>query len=142
MIREELLWIRESGAPLMVLIPGGTGSGRASTPGYAASARFFWLRGYSCYIAGTAEHDGNPGLFSIVDGEISASPVVTTRDVEDTKNSISSSSCLEHQPVCAANHNLPRGSNPTLLVDLLNAAAAKLDLTRPEGSPTHSSTTI
>jgi hypothetical protein len=66
MIREHLLWDNGLGAPLVVLIPGGTGAFKDSISlGYPASAGFFWLYGYSCYIASTAGQDGNPGVFSL-----------------------------------------------------------------------------
>ncbi len=65
MIREELLFANQYGSPLIFLIPGGTGSKRIEKRGYVATASYFWLRGYSAYIAETAGQDGNPGVFSL-----------------------------------------------------------------------------
>ena len=65
MIRNHLLWNNDPGAPLIILIPGGTGTCKKNMPGFPASASYFWLRGFSCYISETAGQDGKPGLFSL-----------------------------------------------------------------------------
>jgi pimeloyl-ACP methyl ester carboxylesterase len=65
MIRRQLLWSNGKGAPLVFLIPGGTGSSRDVMPGFPATAGFFWLRRGTSYIAETAGQDGNHGAFSI-----------------------------------------------------------------------------
>lgn len=65
MFRNDLLWRQAYQAPLIVLIPGGTGTQRSRMPGYPAMAAWFWLHGYHAYIAETAGQDGHPGAFSL-----------------------------------------------------------------------------
>src|SRR4051794_29854300 len=65
MIRQNLRWDGEMETPLVILIPGGTGTKRASMRGYEATAGYLWLRGYSCYLAETEGQDGAAGAFSL-----------------------------------------------------------------------------
>ena len=65
-ICQAYLW-ENKGTPLVFLIPGGAGTRRRTMPGYPAMAGFFWLHGWSVYIAATAGQDGQPGVFSMKD---------------------------------------------------------------------------
>lgn len=65
MINPELLWDGGKNAPLVFLIPGGTGTRRPTFRGYESTASYFWLHGFSCYIDETAGQDGREGVFSM-----------------------------------------------------------------------------
>jgi len=56
------LWENAS-APLVFLLPGGTGTKRPEMKGFDAMAAMFWLKGYSAYVFATSGQDGLPGEY-------------------------------------------------------------------------------
>ena len=62
---ETLLWKNREGAPLVYILPGGTGSHRPASRGSDTIAAYFWSRGFSSYIGDTGGQDGRPGMFSL-----------------------------------------------------------------------------
>ena len=66
MIDQTLLWKSAQHAPLMFIIPGGTGSQRSQgMPGFNIIPEYFQRRGFSCYLGETAGQDGRGGVFSL-----------------------------------------------------------------------------
>lgn len=65
MIRKELLWQQEKTKPLIFMIPGATGTQKEKFPGYPSMAGFFWLHGFSSYIASTSGQDSLKGYYTL-----------------------------------------------------------------------------
>jgi len=62
----DLLWKSNKPAPLVYLVPGGSGTRRLTgMRGFQSTAGFFYLHGYSCYIGETAGQDGRRGVFPL-----------------------------------------------------------------------------
>lgn len=66
MIDQTLLWKGAQHAPLIFIIPGGTGSQRSQgMPGFNIIPEYFQRLGFSCYLGETAGQDERKGVFSL-----------------------------------------------------------------------------
>lgn len=62
---EQDLWSNGKGAPLVFLLPGGTGTKRPAMRGFDAMAATFWMHGFSALIFIAPGQDGYHGTFSM-----------------------------------------------------------------------------
>lgn len=76
-----MLWKGRTAAPLLLIIPGGSGTGIPEKRGFEAIASEFWCHGFSCYISVAPGQDGIGGSLKMTEWlRVSREHLLTLRE--------------------------------------------------------------